>query len=129
MCAGLSGDSSLSAALVDRARQRKLIGSLDLRLVERIAATGTGTQRNANVDWSEARRLNVFRFGIATAAGVDIPMRLFRTVGPQVQAWRARAPSVGLAPRVAAAREGAADRKSPRLNSRHSYAPPVPSSA
>src|SRR3546814_4495801 len=29
MCAGLSGDSSLSAALVDRARQRKLIGSLD----------------------------------------------------------------------------------------------------
>src|SRR3546814_5021788 len=91
MCAGLSGDSSLSAALVDRARQRKLIGSLDLRLVERIAATGTGTQRNANVDWSEARRLNVFRFGIATAAGVDIPMRLFRTVGPQVQAWRARA--------------------------------------
>ncbi len=108
MCAGLSGDTSLSAALVDRARQRKMLGNLDLLLVERIAGAGTGSQRNANVDWSEARRLTAFRFGLATAAGIGIPSALFRTVGPQVQAWQARAPALDLEQRIAAARVGAA---------------------
>lgn len=108
MCAGLSGDTGLSAALVDRARQRRTLGNLDLLLVERIAAAGTGSQRNANLDWSEARRLNVFRFGLATAAGVEIPAGLFRTVGPQVMAWQARAPALSLERRIEAARVGAA---------------------
>src|SRR3546814_13283734 len=70
MCAGLSGDTSLAAALTDRARQRKALGNVDLLLVERIAAVGTGSQRNANVDWTEANRLNIFRYGLATASGV-----------------------------------------------------------
>src|SRR3546814_5472726 len=61
VCAGLSGDTSLAAALTDRARQRKALGNVDLLLVERIAAAGTGSQRNANVDWTEANRLNIFR--------------------------------------------------------------------
>src|SRR3546814_336037 len=79
MCAGLSGDTSLAAALTDRARQRKALGNVDLLLVERIAAAGTGSQRNANVDWTEANRLNIFRYGLATASGVNIPARLLRT--------------------------------------------------
>lgn len=108
MCAGLSGDSSLAAALIDNARQRKLLSNLDLLLVERIASAAAGGQRAANVDWTEARRLNVFRYGVATAAGVDIPSALYRTVGPQVLAWRASAPMVGLEQRIAAARVGAA---------------------
>lgn len=108
MCAGLSGDNSLSAALVDRARQRRSLGNLDLLLVERIAAASSGSQRSANIDWAEARRLNVFRFGLATAAGVEIPPALFRTVGAQVMAWQARAPAVPLERRIEAARVGAA---------------------
>src|SRR3546814_575441 len=108
MCAGLSGDTSLAAALTDRARQRKALGNVDLLLVERIAAAGTGSQRNANVDWTEANRLNIFRYGLATASGVNIPARLLRTAGPQVQAWRASAPALSLEQRIASARAGAA---------------------
>src|SRR3546814_7970222 len=77
-------------------------------LVERIAAAGTGSQRNANVDWTEANRLNIFRYGLATASGVNIPARLLRTAGPQVQAWRASAPALSLEQRIASARAGAA---------------------
>src|SRR3546814_9604793 len=40
MCAGLSGDTSLAAALTDRARQPQALGHVDLLLVERIAAAG-----------------------------------------------------------------------------------------
>src|SRR3546814_17288771 len=108
MCAGLSGDTSLAAALTDRARQRKALGNVDLLLVERIAAAGTGSQRNANVDWTEANRLNIFRYGLATASGVNIPARLLRTAGPQVQAWRARAPELSIEQRIASDRAGAA---------------------
>src|SRR3546814_19337905 len=108
MCAGLSGDTSLAAALTDRARQRKALGNVDLLLVERIAAAGTGSQRNANVDWTEANRLNIFRYGLATASGVNIPARLLRTAGPQVQAWRASAPAPSLEQRIASAPAGAA---------------------
>src|SRR3546814_8954761 len=77
-------------------------------LVERIAAAGTGSQRNANVDWTEANRLHIFSYGLATASGVNIPARLLRTAGPQVQAWRARAPALSLEQRIAPARAGAA---------------------
>src|SRR3546814_12145049 len=108
MCAGLSGDTSLAAALTDRARQRKARGNFDLLLVEGIAAAGSGSQRNANVDWTEANRLNIFRYGLATAFGVNIPARLLRTAGPQVQAWRASAPALSLEQRIASARAGAA---------------------
>src|SRR3546814_1962179 len=100
MCAGLSGDTSLAAALTDRARQRKALGNVDLLLVERIAAAGTGSQRNANVAWTAANRLNIFRYGLAPASGVNIPARLLRTAGPKLQAWRARAPRIRPEPRI-----------------------------
>jgi hypothetical protein len=108
MCAGLSGDTGLAAALADRARQRKTLGSVDLALSERIADAAAGSQRNANVDWTQVKRLNIYRYGLATASGIDIPARLLGTAGPQVQAWRASAPSLSLEQRIAAARAGAA---------------------
>lgn len=108
MCAGLSGDTSLAAALIDDARQRRLIGNPDLLLVEQIAGAGTGNQKNASIDWTAVNRLTVFRFGLAVASGVPVPSRLFTRAGPQVQAWYARSPMVGLEQRIAAARAGAA---------------------
>src|SRR3546814_9391307 len=49
MCAGLSGDKSLAAALTDRARQRQALGHVDLPPVERIAPAGTGKIGRATV--------------------------------------------------------------------------------
>jgi len=108
MCAGLSGDSSLAAALLDDARQKKRLGDLDLLLAERVSSAAIGDGKSVNIDWNSVKRLNVYRFGLATAAGVGFPGALLRTVGPQVMAWQGRAPGVPMEQRIAAARTGAA---------------------
>lgn len=107
MCAGLGGETSLAAALIDRARDRRLLGNIDLLLAERIASAGAGGRRSVNMDWSEADRLTIYRYGLATAAGIDIPDRLLDTAVPRVLAWRASAPLLDLEPRLAGARRAA----------------------
>src|SRR3546814_13067623 len=71
MCAGLSGDTSLAAALTDRARPRKALGNVDLLLVERIAAAGTRRQPNANVDLTPAEPPHALPSRLRTPPGRD----------------------------------------------------------
>src|SRR3546814_13758608 len=83
MCAGLSGDTSLAAPLTDRARQPQPLAIADLLLVERIAGTATGSQRNPNSDWTEANRLHISPYALAQASVGNIPARPARRAGPR----------------------------------------------
>jgi len=107
ICAGLAGDSGLAADLIDRARDKKLANNIDLLLAERVAALGSGGQRAVNVEWAEANRLTAYRYGLATAGGLDIPDALMATAGQPVRAWQAAAPQLLLEKRIDAARTAA----------------------
>ncbi|WP_156678897.1 hypothetical protein [Sphingomonas profundi] len=108
ICDGLSGEAATSGALIDHARQKKLAGGIDLLLAEKVIGAGVNGRRAINIEWDGVERLNAWRFGLASAVGLAIPDPLFMTVGPQVQAWRARAPMLAPQQRVMPARIAAA---------------------
>jgi hypothetical protein len=94
MCAGLSGEGGTASSLVSQARNGKArrARGIDVLLAEKVVGAGTNTRRAINIQWDDVQRLTAWRFGLAAATGVQIPMPLYGTVGPQVQAWAARAP-------------------------------------
>lgn len=96
MCAGLSGEGGTASSLVAQARsgragERRARG-IDVLLAEKVVGAGTNTRRAITIQWDDVEKLTAWRFGLAAATGVPIPAPLFGTVGPQVQAWAARAP-------------------------------------
>ena len=108
MCAALSGEPSVASALMDQAKQKRAGRGIDRLLAEKVVGAGVNGRRSINIEWNGVDKLTAWRFGLATALAVKIPDPLFETVGPQVQAWRARAAMVPPADRIKAARIAAA---------------------
>jgi hypothetical protein len=108
MCAALAGETSVSSVLLDRARQSRETRGIDSLLAEKVVGAGTNSRRAVTIEWTGVDRLTAWRFGLASALALDVPEPLFATVGPQVQAWRARAPLYSPAARMGAARTAAA---------------------
>lgn len=102
MCAALEGEAARAGTLVDEARARGARG-IDLLLAEKIIGAGINTRRSVEVQWDEVSELSLWRFGLASAAGLVAPDRLLAPAGARMQAFMARAPMVPAAERLAAA--------------------------
>ena len=100
MCAGLSGESGTASALVDKVRDSDAARGIDVLLAEKVVGAAVNSRRSVGIQWKGVNQLTAWRFGLASATGVIIPSKLFDTVGPQVQAWQARAPLVAVAVRA-----------------------------
>lgn len=92
MCAGLSGDAGTAGTIVSRVRSRRQARGIDVLLAEKVSGAGLNTKRVVMIQWDGVDQLTAWRYGLAAATGVPIPPRLMASVGPQVQAWQARAP-------------------------------------
>ncbi|WP_106639112.1 hypothetical protein [Allosphingosinicella vermicomposti] len=103
MCAALAGEPARASSLVDQARGKSGNADFDLLLAEKIVGAGSDTRRAVNLQWDGVDGLNAWRFGMAAAAGVDIPGALMDRASPHIWAWQARAPMIPLDRRVAAA--------------------------
>jgi hypothetical protein len=101
MCAAMAGEAARAGTLLDEARRRGARG-VDLLLAEKIIGAGRDTRRSVEVQWDEVQELSLWRFGLASAAGAEVPERLMNIAGPRMQAWMARAPMVPVAQRLAA---------------------------
>jgi len=107
MCAALEGEAGRASSLLDQAKGAGARGP-DVLLAEKIIGAGTNTRRAVSLRWDEVPEVNMWRFGLASAAGVPLPERLLNLGGPRMQAWLARAPMVPVAERLAAADVAAA---------------------
>ena len=104
MCASLSGDSAVAAADIEAARRRGRFDPIDLVLADKVVGAGADTARAVTVEWEPVKRLNAWRFGLATATGMVPPATLMNAARPQVRAWQARAPLLSAEQRLASAR-------------------------
>ena len=102
MCAALEGEAARASALIDDARNRAGTG-IDLLLAEKVVGAGAQTRRGVEIEWRGVNEIDPWRFGLASATGVEIPAALMSRAGPRIQAWLARAPMVPLEQRLAAA--------------------------
>ncbi len=103
MCTALSGDASTAGVIVDRAARKADIEGIDGRLAEKILGASTNGRRAVKIEWDGVKQLTPWRFGLATATGVDIPANLFNTGGSEMRAWQSLAPMTSLNGRVGAA--------------------------
>ncbi len=108
MCAGLSGEPGTASALIDKVRDDGDARGIDVLLAEKVIGAATNSRRAVMIQWEGVDKLDAWRFGLASATGVTIPPALFDTVGPQVEAWAARAPLIAPTARASAAERAAA---------------------
>lgn len=103
ICASFSGDQGSASGALDQAQRRGVARGIDYRLAEKVVGSGFNARRSVKIEWDGVDRLTAWRFGLATATNVEIPDPLYRTVGPHVRAWEARAPMLSPPARFAGA--------------------------
>lgn len=108
ICSAFSGESSLASAQLDRARSRKGENNADVLFAEKVVGAASNTRRAVTVNWDEIDSIDTWRFGMATATGVEIPERLLQQLPPRVRAWRAQAPLLSFGSRLPDAERAAA---------------------
>lgn len=108
MCGALQGDDLTSARVIDELRRDKGVDPFDVRMAERVSAVAGGGGRAANIPWDEAPPLTIYRWGVATAAGVPIPAERLEALGPARFGWIVRSAAVTSEVRAAALRPAAA---------------------
>lgn len=100
ICSAFSGEGSLATAQLDRARSRRGESDVDVLLAEKVVGAAQDARRAVTINWNAIQRLNIWRYGMATATGLPIPDRLMQTVNVRVQAWRAQAPLLSYTQRL-----------------------------
>lgn len=108
ICAALAGKPSEADQRLDAAAKGKPRNDLDTLLATKVVGMGADSRRAVTIDWVGVSTLSAWRFGMATASGVDIPDNLFATVGPQFRYWQALSPLVAPVVRAPAAELAAA---------------------
>ncbi len=108
MCAGLSGMPSRAQPMIAAARRSGFAGGIDLLLAQKVAGTGQSGRQAVTIEWDNVTQLTAWRFGLATATGVEIPDTLLATGSPAVQGWRALSPALEPHARAAVAELAAA---------------------
>lgn len=104
MCAALSGQPEVASDAINRERRRGRVGGIDLALAEKLVGAGSATARAVTLEWEPVSRLTAWRYGLATATGVELPQRLVDEARPQLVAWYARAPLLTPEQRLPSAR-------------------------
>jgi hypothetical protein len=100
MCAGLGAEPAKAGALLDAARRVSGRG-IDYSLAEKVVGAGAQGRRSVTIEWDGVDRLTAWRFGLASATGVEIPDALYVGTAPAVQAWRATVPMTDVRARAA----------------------------
>ena len=94
MCTGLSGMGARAQPMIVAARRSPVASGIDLLLAQKIAGTGQSGRQAVTIEWDSVTQLTAWRYGLATASGVEIPDTLLATGTPAVQGWRALSPAL-----------------------------------
>jgi hypothetical protein len=106
-CAGMTGEAGPAGWAISRVRSGGKVSNFDILLAERVlGATGAG-RRSTTIEWNNVEELTDWRFGLATATGVEIPDNLLNAAPSQFKAWAVLAPMVEMDKRILAAPEAA----------------------
>ncbi|MEO5641172.1 MAG: hypothetical protein ABIQ98_05340 [Sphingomicrobium sp.] len=104
MCSSMGGNPEAAAADIDNSRRRGRLGGIDVSLADKLVGAGADSARAVTIEWEPVDRLNVWRFGLASASGLAPPDRLLSAASVAMRAWQARAPMLSIEQRLPSAR-------------------------
>ena len=112
MCAAIAGDDITGSSAFDALRDGGGVDPFDIMLGERIATVSGTAGRAVAVQWDAVDRITPYRFGIAAAAGIAVPLaqvtQLAAATGGASWGWVLRAPGQAAEVRAAALRPAVA---------------------
>jgi hypothetical protein len=103
MCSGLSGETAVANANLDRARDKLGENNVDALLAEKVVGAGANTRRSVGIEWKDVKEMTDWRFGLSAATGMTVPDALYATMPVSVKAWQALAPLTPAVQRLGAA--------------------------
>lgn len=92
ICASLSGEQGSATAFINQGRYQGWVRGVDYRLTEKAVGAGINGRRSVKIEWEGVEGMNPWRFGLASATGLEPPERLFADSGRQIAGWRAQLP-------------------------------------
>ena len=107
MCSSLIGESGPAGAIIERVRRRGQAPAIDVKLAEKIVGAGANSNRNVTVRWDNVSSLTSWRFGLASAGGLDIPDNLWTGADASMRGWALHTAMVSPERRWSLAAEGA----------------------
>lgn len=108
ICASLAGEQGSATAFINQGRYQGWVTGVDYRLAEKAVGAGINGRRQVKIEWDNVEGMNPWRFGLASATGLEPPEQLFETAGRQMAGWRAQLPMFTAATRAKSAPGAAA---------------------
>ncbi|OYW87591.1 MAG: hypothetical protein B7Z20_04770 [Sphingobium sp. 32-64-5] len=102
ICASFAAEQGRASAILNQTQRSGGVSGIDYRLTEKLVGAGANARRSVKIEWDGVDRLTSWRFGLATAANVDIPAELMQGAGQHVLAWQAIAPALAMEKRLPA---------------------------
>lgn len=103
ICSAFRGNSSEGMRQLDRSLSRGTMSRIDLLLAQKYAGAAGKTRRAVTIEWDDVSEITPWRYGLATAVGLEPPAALMKAAGHRYDALVALAPAASLQRRAAAA--------------------------
>ena len=92
ICASLAGEQGSATAFINQGRYQGWVRGVDYRLTEKAVGAGINGRRSVKIEWEGVEGMNPWRFGLASATGIEPPDGLFASSGRQMAGWRVQLP-------------------------------------
>jgi hypothetical protein len=103
ICSAFRGNSSEGIRQLDRSLSRGEMPRIDLLLAQKYAGAAGKTRRAVTIEWDGVDRITPWRYGLATAVGLEPPAALMSAGGHRYDSLVALSPAASLQRRAAAA--------------------------
>ncbi|PEQ11451.1 hypothetical protein B2G71_16595 [Novosphingobium sp. PC22D] len=103
ICSAFRGSSSEALRQLDRSLSRGTMPRVDVLLAQKYAGAAGKTRRAVTIEWNDVDSITPWRYGLATAVGVEPPAALMKEASPRYRSLIALAPGASLQRRAAAA--------------------------
>jgi hypothetical protein len=103
ICSAFRGDSRAAFSRLDRTLRGGKMDRIDVLLAQRYAGAAGQTRRAVTIEWDGVDAITPWRYGLATAVGLQPPASLMNKASPRYSSAAALAPVTGLADRAVAA--------------------------
>lgn len=110
ICSAFGGEAARGRNELVRLRDAEEVTEdrvIDVLLAQRFAGAAGLGNTSVTIEWDDVDELNPWRYGLATALGIEVPARLVEDAGPYYQRTSASLPSLPLALRIDGARRAA----------------------
>ncbi|MDG2002146.1 MAG: hypothetical protein P8J20_02335 [Novosphingobium sp.] len=103
ICLAYRGSGEAAMQRLDKALDNRKLARVDLLLAQKYAGAAGRVRRAVTIEWDKVKDMTPWRYGLATAVGMEVPDQLLAGAGSYYDKTTSLAPAASLARRADAA--------------------------